>query len=1084
MKSGILAALLLPALAGADDRTDFFESRIRPILAQECYECHSAATKAKGGLLLDSRPGWKKGGDSGAAILPGKPEASLLLQSITHEHEDLKMPKAGAKLDASVLADFKKWIAEGAVDPRDAPPSAEQVAADTSWESIAGRRAQWWSFQPMKDPPVPDEARVSHPVDRLLEKDRKAAGLAASGLADRWTVLRRLHAVLTGLPATLEEQAAFDRDWETLGRDKAIANQVDSLLDSPHFGERWAQHWLDWFRYTEGHGGQGDPTNENATEYRDYMIRALNANVPYDQLIREHLAGDLLEDPRLDPTGTINESIIGLAQYRFVEHGFFPVDALDELVKFTDNQIDVVTKATMGLTVSCARCHDHKFDAISQRDYHALFGIFASSRPGHRPMLAAGVIDANRRELEQQQERLAHAVKRKWLQEVTPENVRERLDAFAKTHAQLEKNPKKPVETLGGDEEIPQLLLVKPGDALEPWVRWRKEDEIAKSWRALPQRLEVMRKQAEENNAAATVSRFDFLDGLPAGWRATDGTVVPVKAGALGLATDNDGVVESVLPAGILTHSATTLEQAAIFSPDFTIDFGAIAADWSGAGWAQFRMVSENFPRPGGIYRQHDTRGDGGTRWFGEEADFWDGQRGYFQFNTRALAPAPPRGPRSSDGKFASTNPQPNGSWFHVREVRQLRGEKDRIQPTELPASVLLAAAPADAPKDRDSLAERYVSSLHEVLERWQTPAFTDLDALFLTESLRAGLLPGAKAKLGAVVEKELAALRKIESGFATLARQTAPGVVESNGFDQPLYARGNHHQPGDPVPRGFLKVLMPGEFQLGQETGRRQLAQAITAADNPLFHRVIANRLWLHVFGEGLVRTVDNFGRTGQEPTHPELLDHLATRFRTGGYDIKEAIRYLVTSELFQLDSEPTTLAKSQDPNNRLWTHANVRRLDAEGVRDALLSVSGRLDAKLFGPAVVPNTAVDKDVRRGVYLARKRQSRDGFLDTFDMPLPASTRGQRDVTTTPSQAITLLNAPFVRHQAKTWAESMADVPVRDALQQLLAHALTRPPEEEELATLTDFCRANGGGVPGLTETAHLVFNMKEFIYVP
>jgi hypothetical protein len=1085
MKFGFVTVLLLPAFAGADDRIDFFESRIRPILAQECYECHSAATKAKGGLLLDSRPGWEKGGDSGAAILPGKPEASLLLQSIAHEHEDLKMPKAGAKLDHSVLADFRKWIAEGAVDPRDTSPSAEQVAADTSWEAIAERRAQWWSFQPVVNPPVPDDARLSHPVDRFLEKDRKAAGMVASDLTDRWTVLRRLHAVLTGLPATLEEQAAFDRDWETLGRENAVAGTVESLLASPHFGERWAQHWLDWFRYTEGHGGQGDPGIENATEYRDYMIRALNANVPYDQLIREHLAGDLLPEPRLNPEGTINESIIGLAQFRFVEHGFFPVDALDELVKFTDNQIDVVTKATMGLTVSCARCHDHKFDAISHRDYHAMFGIFASSRPARRPVLAPGVIGSRRVKLQDAQADFAAAIKAHWLETISAPEIRKRLDAFAVRHIEWEKNPTKPVETLAGSEPVSQPLLVKPGDALEPWIRWQNDTDVSQQWEQWPAKLKALGSKAETHNQTITVERVDFSKGLPNGWLVTDGTIEPVKAGEIGLATDADGAVESILPSGLITHRTTTHEQAALFSPDFTVEgFDAIAANWSGGGWSSFRLVPQNFPRGGGgIYRQSESRDDGATRWFSEETDFWKGNRAYFHFQTRGTAPAPPTSPRDADGKPIPTVPQPHGSWFHVAEVRKLRGEKDKVQATRFSGNAFLSAGTTPV-RDRDSLAARYAESIREVVNRWQTPSFTDEDALFLTEFLGAGILDGRRETIGAEAQSALASIRKIEGEFVASARLSTPAVVESAGFDQPFYERGNHLVPGDPVPRGFLKALGVETFALGQETGRRQLAEEVTAPENPFFHRVIANRLWLHVFGDGLVRTVDNFGRTGQEPTHPELLDHLATRFRTSGYDIKEAIRYLVTTELFQLSSEPTTPAKSQDPNNHLWTHAPVRRLDAEGVRDHLLAVSGRLDPRLYGPAILPNTAVDKDVRRGVYLSRRRALRDAFLDTFDMPLPASTRGQRDVTTTPSQAITLLNAPFVRHQAKTWAESKADVPVRDALQQLFSLSMSRPPHDEELDTLTEFCRANGGGVPGLTEAAHLVFNMKEFIYLP
>jgi len=1085
---GIMGGLFLSVAgmtASEAEKVEFFEKRIRPILAQECYECHSQRHKVKAGLELDSRPGWEAGGDSGPSIIPGDPANSLLLQTITHEHEDMQMPKAGAKLEDSVLADFEKWIAEGAVDPRNKPSSAEEIAGDTEWSAISARRAQWWSFQPVENPDIPKSDRVTHPVDRFLDVPRREDALPVSPLADRWTVLRRLRYVLTGLPATIEEQERFADDWETLGREKAIAKRTEELLDSPHFGERWAQHWMDWYRYTEGHGGQGDPGIENATVYRDYLIRALNANVPYDQLIREHLAGDLLEEPRLDPAGMVNESIIGLAQYRFVEHGFFPVDALDELVKFTDNQIDVVTKATMGLTVSCARCHDHKFDAISHADYHALFGIFASSRPARRQVLAPGVIDQRRDALVSQRAKLAESVKARWLEEIDDATIRERLDAFTKTHEQLEENPKEPVETLAGKVEIPRHLLVEPGDALEPWIRWKEDATIAAQWTGLPSRLEKLTTEAEAHNESITVDRVDFRGGVPEGWRVTDGTVTAVGSGALGIGTDKEGqVVESILPAGVITHTATAHEQAALFSPDFIVEgFDAIAADWSGGGWSSFRLVPQNFPRGGGgIYRQGESRDDGATRWFGEETDFWKGNRAYFHFQTRGTAPAPPISPRGPDGKPIPTRPQFHGSWFHVREVRRLRGEKDRIRPAEFTATVLVDET-ADAPANRDELARRYVEVIRETVSRWRTAAFTDVDALFLTECIRAGLLSGDEEELGKAVATELAALRAIEKEFISVAHRSVPAVVESDGFDQALYVRGNHLQPADPVPRGFLTALGGEPFDLEKETGRLQLAREITAEDNPLFHRVIANRIWTHVFGEGIVSSVDNFGRTGQEPTHPELLDHLAARIRTTGYDLKDAIRYLVSTELFQLSSSPTSLARSDDPANRLWTHARVRRFDAEIVRDHLLAVSGQLDPKLFGTSVVSNTAVGKDVRRGVYLERRRKRRDGFLDTFDMPLPSTTRGKRDVTTTPSQAITMLNAPFVRHQAKVWAGGNAARPIDESLRELVRHAFTRPPGAEEMQTLTDFARDNGGSVAGMTEAAHLLFNAKEFLYL-
>ena len=352
----IVSATLARATTEGESR-EFFERRIRPVLAQECYECHSTAGPHKAGLVLDHRAAMLTGGESGPVLVPGNPDASLLLQAIRQTHAALKMPKNGAKLDSQVLADFATWIAGGAFDPRDAAPSAEELAKETSWESIRQRRQQWWSFQPISLPPVPP-GEAPQPIDRFLDARRT---LPVAPPADAATLQRRLSYVLTGLPDQ--------------------AGSVEELLSSPRFGERWARHWMDWLRYAESSGSEGDPAIPNAYRYRDYLIRALNADVPFDQLVREHLAGDLLTKPRLNEALHLNESALGPAHLRMCFHGFSPTDALEEQVRFTDDQIDVLSKGFLGLTVSCARCHHHKFDPISQDDFYALYGIFASTLP-------------------------------------------------------------------------------------------------------------------------------------------------------------------------------------------------------------------------------------------------------------------------------------------------------------------------------------------------------------------------------------------------------------------------------------------------------------------------------------------------------------------------------------------------------------------------------------------------------------------------------------------------------------------------------------------------------------------------------
>lgn len=1084
-----ITPLLLHAQPSAE-QIEFFEKRIRPVLAQECYECHSTATKKKGGLLLDTRAGWQEGGDSGPALVPGKPNESLLLKSIRHEDPDLKMPKAGAKMDDSAIADIQKWIAMGAPDPRDHPPSVDQVKGDTSWQAIAARRERWWSFQPVAETSVPtaDAAWSAHPVDKFLREKQMKNHLAPAEDADVATVLRRLHYVLTGLPATDLEGASFAQAWSKLGAEKAIAARVDELLQSPHFGERWARHWMDWFRYSEGHGSQGDPAVENAFEYRDYLIRALNSNVPYDQLIREHLAGDLLPKPRLDGSGTLNESRIGLAQYRFVEHGYFPVDALDELVKFTDNQIDVVTKATLGLTVSCARCHDHKFDAISQRDYHALFGIFASSRPAQRPLMTKAALDSHRTELRQARTQLASTLKIQWLAEATPQQVRQRLDAWSRARVESATADAAP-KAEKNKAEAPVLQPVSDTDLLSPWNAWREREDMAKQWSAQAERLKQLRAEAAAHNAKITLQRWDLRTGLPADWYLADGRVTPHTAGELGLGVSDGDAVLSILPAGLLTHESSAFEQAAIASRDLTLPAGAFAVRWAGAGGALARIATENYPISGSLYGQFDVGEAGISEWFSRGTDFWKGQRGYFHVMTRQAAPSAARKP-TPKGYGANGATATRGSWFSIAEVRLLKGPKDVVKSEQFSIAPLLAGS-GSPPQHADELAKRYATALGEVLQRWQTPAFTDEDALFLTDCLTAGLIHGGANGLDVSANEALRSLRKIEDSFAAAARRAAPGVMESPGFDQPLYARGNHLTPGERVPRAFLASLGGKPYAPQNASGRLQLAQELTRAENPLFARVLANRLWHHVFGRGLVATTDNFGRTGEQPTHPELLDHLATRLVRSGFDLKDAIGYLLETRTFRLCSTAPAASTAADPANRLLTHAPVRRMDAEVIRDHLLAISGNLDPKLYGPSTPLKAAPPADTRRGLYVQTKRAGQNELFASFDVPVPNTTRCTRDVTTTPGQSITLLNSPFIRHQARIWAEhaeaAIAKGSTVDAeLRHLIVHAFSRQPSEDELTALRAYhdSRYRDGTLIALQQTAHLVFNLKEFIFLP
>ena len=372
--SALLAALAVGqhashATPAADG--EFFEKRIRPVLHEHCVECHGAE-KQKGGLRMDSRAALLKGGETGDVVVPGKPDDSLLLRAVRHVDKDLQMPpaKAGPKLPDAVIADLAEWVKAGAVWPAGAAP----VAAEKEKFDLEARKKRLpWIWQTPQRQTVPD-APGSTEVDRFIFAKLRAKNLTPAPPTDDLTWLRRVYFAITGLPPRREEMQAFVGDTSPQRRERA----VDALLASPHFGERWARHWMDVVRYAESRGHEGDYLIANAWQYRDYLIRALNADVPYNSFVAEHIAGDVLP-PRINPATGANESVLATGWAFLGEEIHNPVDLRQDECERVDNKVDVLSKAFLGLTVACARCHDHKFDAITQRDYYALCGFVLGS---------------------------------------------------------------------------------------------------------------------------------------------------------------------------------------------------------------------------------------------------------------------------------------------------------------------------------------------------------------------------------------------------------------------------------------------------------------------------------------------------------------------------------------------------------------------------------------------------------------------------------------------------------------------------------------------------------------------------------
>ena len=1066
-------ALLGPAVvrgAADDSGIEHFEKRVRPLLAENCYSCHSAeAPSVFANLRLDSRAGLLRGGDSGSAVVPGDSSASLLLRAVRGQAKAL-MPPTG-QLSEEKIADLATWVDAGAPWPDEQAPGLPDPSEAFDLER---RRQEHWAWRPVMAQPPPAVSDTDWPqsaVDRFVLAKLESTGLDPAPPADRYTLLRRLSFALTGLPPTPAEIAAFQADDSP----RAVHTVVERLLASPHFGERWARHWMDLFRYTESHGSEGDPDLPDAWRYRDYLIRALNADVPYDQLVREHLAGDLLPQPRLNSERGLNESLIGTANYRMIEHGFQPVDPWEDRVKWTDNQIDVVSKAFQGLTVSCARCHDHKFDAISQRDYYALFGVLASARPVQRAVDAQDVLRTNMDALRESKAEVKDALAALW------------LDAADRLPARLH----------GGDQAFQAVLeaaACEPDSPLYAWLQLagRSGAELRDAWRRMAQeqsRLSESRKRFNRENFQAIWRPGREL----AGWERI-GTGLEggsSAAGEFSIVPQGERIVEGVYAPGVYSGLLSRRHNGVLQTPRFKIDTDFISFLVQGSGFSVVRLIVENYAVPrGGIYWQRYSPKRDEPVWEGWSTKYWRGFSAYLEFATMQDSTN-----FALDREDARKNPRPKPlgdgrSHFGALAVA-FHNDETKPRTVDVPINYLLEGP---APASAAELAGLYASRLREAILAWRDGSITPPQASYLDAFVRMDLLPaslGRSERLDALVHE----YRRREDGVPIYRR--APSVLDEEGPDQRLLVRGSHKDLGDPVPRRYLEAL--GSEPYGDPaTARLRLADEIADARNPLTARVMVNRVWAHLFGHGLVSTVDNFGRVGSAPSHPELLDYLADRFVKDGWSIKQLIRRLVLTSTYQADSAPSQAATSADPGNTLWQHMPVRRLEGEAIRDSLLAISGRLEPGGPGPSINVYYAfakgktkgdrekgpLDGQGRRSVYQEIRRNAHNPFLEVFDQPKPSSTRGTRDVTNVPAQSLTMLNSPLVISQAQLWGEKLAETaePLSARVKGMFLSALGRPPAPLELDRSLGYL----GDRPGAAEwadLAHSIFNLKEFLYV-
>ena len=1070
----VTALVLLPAVAphgvsaGPVEPTPedaaFFESQVRPLLVAHCAECHSrAAAEPEGGLSFDSRGDFLT---HDAIAVPGEPESSLLVEVVRY-HGALQMPPAG-KLPAEAIATIEDWVRRGLPWPDDGQAAAVGVF------DLAARKADHWCWQSPRREPVPPVTAVAwcrNDIDRFVLARLEAAGIAPAPEAPRGQLVRRAAEILTGLPADPAEVDRVITDPDPLAYEK----YVDRLLASPHFGERFARHWLDVVRYGETRGHEFDFPIPNAWRYRDWVIDAINADLPYDQFIREQIAGDLLDTPRIDAAGA-NQSVIGTGFWYLGEEIHSPVNIAQDAADRTDNRVDTFGKAFLGLALGCARCHDHKFDALSKEDYYAIAGTLVSSSYRQVPLES---VETNRevsRRLDRHDEQ-ARVVLHRAAAVMLAGSDSPAADAVARLAVRL-------AATLPAGEEL--LALRNAGQA---------DGEVL---------------IADYSLAAGATPLIS--DGFAWGLR-------PQLPGAstLEVAAEGRPPKLSIEPAASAHFDAVWAGLQSNGERDPGALSGADRAGrvlrtpkvriFQGTVWHRVRGNMQIFtcvdshvllvgPLYNGTLQTIDTQGE--WKWVRQDlgSDLaWDqGHLVHVEYVPIAGA--------ADVAQTVAAVAEPKRSDPFLRELlRRLPG--DTIDAADLDGVL------------RDLVAESIAAARAGNLSSGPAAAVSAgvLQRLLADPAINWSGDPAATLVARA---EELALGRSAITATAKLNSAIAPAILDGNGIDQPVLQKGLASRPGTPTPRRFLEAV-DGVAQPAwpaTSSGRRELADRVLDPSNPLASRVAVNRFWHHLFGRGLIPTPDNFGKLGEPASDPGaqyLLDTLAVRFREEGWDVKRLVREIVTSSTWRMQSAADPQAVERDPNNLLLHHYPLRRLEGEAVRDKILAVSGRLERRVGGAPVEVSLSdyhegrgkpssgpIDGDGRRSIYTKIRRNFLPALPLAFDMPVPFQARGRRNVTNVPAQALTLMNDPFVLEQSTRWAgRILADEAQSsgERIRRMYLESFSREPAADEAVAAEEFLAtqaARHGGdftadpryAAAWADLAHALFTSKEFIFVP
>ncbi len=959
-------------LAGQDPSTPehnaFFETAIRPALLEHCVECHSVETEASGGLLLDSKPGWKKGGDSGAAIHPGDPDASSLMVALRYDDPNLQMPPEG-KLDDDVIAAFEKWIAAGAHDPRESD-LANAPRPKPATGLLAEEAQQHWSYRPLGNPqpPAASARTTDSPIDRFLEEPLRASGLTTTTVAEHSTLMRRIHFDLTGLPPVPPSIAAGEQSDRSANENadtydaQAYEQTVEALLASPHFGEKFARHWMDVARYAESITLRGFVLPE-AWRYRDYLVEAFNEDRPFDQMIREQIAGDLLESDDL------HQRQLQRIATAFLVMGNTNLERADKTqleMDFIDEQIDVLGQAFLGQTIGCARCHDHKFDPIPTRDYYALAGIFRSTTGLRHPGLS------------------------RWIEEPLP-----------------------------------------------------VEEEAERHYQALAQRSDELTTQiaALKKSVSKKLLSKDLI--IPVA--DLEGVVVDSKAAKLVGTWAQSSHVGPYIGEGYLHDNneakgtkTATFEPPQLPAGKYEVRF-AYSADTNRASNVVVRVFSAN--------EETVTR-----------------------INQRQVPPE-------------------DGLWVSLGEYQfEKDGQAFVLVSNEGSNGFVIIDAVQFLPRDT-------IESTPETQTELQTAAATEAQKKKLEEVKTAQLIKALEAE-----QKSITLEIRARPRYLTLVENETPTNLA-------IHIRGDWHNLGEPVPRGFLTALPHSQsFTIDENaSGRLELAHWLASAENPLTARVYANRVWSWLMGQGLVASLNNFGTTGQSPTHPELLDWLANELIQNNWSTKHLVRTIVMSDAYRRrvalqDLDHDQAQRKIDPKNETYWRGHSRRVSVEALRDAMLQISGELDLTPKGSSIRGGTKSDYDYqskskRRSLYQPVFRNSLPELFEAFDFADSSVSVGKRSRSTVATQALVLMNHPWVIDRAEAAAKRFREShsttnsrtkPTSELVDALYHHCFYRSPTAAELATSVAFLESSSSpdDPDRLAMLIHSLFASIDFRYLP